>query len=105
MAILETNQISNPWFYIILFLVGSLLMIWRLESMNDSGVDGTVLGMVVMPYCSGLGNLIFAFLLGAKSGSGAELMANSLVNNVTNLTLLIGIPTLIWGMIIVPGKA
>lgn len=72
--------------------------------MSDNGVDGTVLGTVVMPYCSGLGNLIFAFLLGSKGGSGAELMTNSLVNNVTNLTLLIGLPALIWGMTIVPGK-
>ncbi len=103
-AILQTNQISNPWFYVILFLVASLLMIWRLESMSDNGVDGTVLGTVVMPYCSGLGNLLFAFLLGSKGGAGAELMTNSLVNNVTNLTLLIGLPALIWGMTIVPGK-
>ncbi len=96
---------ANPWFYVILFLVASLLMIWRLESMSDNGVDGTVLGTVVMPYCSGLGNLIFAFLLGSKSRSGAELMINCLVNNVTNLTLLIGLPALIWGMTIVPGKS
>ncbi|MEO6184342.1 MAG: sodium:calcium symporter [Verrucomicrobiota bacterium] len=101
---MHQNQISNPWFYVILFLVASLLMIWRLESMSDNGVDGTVLGTVVMPYCSGLGNLIFAFLLGSKGGSGAELMINCLVNNVTNLTLLIGLPAMIWGMTIVPGK-
>jgi len=80
-------------------------MIWRLESMSDNGVDGTVLGTVVMPYCSGLGNLIFAFLLGSKGGFGAEIMTNSLVNNVTNLTLLIGLPAMIWGMTIVPDKA
>jgi cation:H+ antiporter len=79
-------------------------MIWRLESMSDSGVDGTVLGTVVMPYCSGLGNLIFAFLLGSKGGSGAEVLTNCLVNNVTNLTLLIGLPAVIWGMAIVQTK-
>lgn len=80
-------------------------MIWRLESMSDNGIDGTVLGTVVMPYCSGLGNLIFAFLLGSKGGFGSEIMTNSLVNNVTNLTFLIGLPAMIWGMTIVPGKA
>jgi cation:H+ antiporter len=80
-------------------------MIWRLESMSDNGVDGTVLGTVVMPYCSGLGNLIFAFLLGSKGGFSSEIMTNSLVNNVTNLTLLIGLPAMIWGMTIVPNKA
>src|SRR5437879_8916 len=73
-------------------------MIWRLEAMNASGVEGTVLGTLVMPYCSGMGNLIFAFLLGIKGGSGAEVLTNCLVNNVTNLTLLIGLPTILWGM-------
>ena len=105
MFIFSTNPISNPWFYVILFFVASLLLIWRLESMSDNGIDGTVLGTVVMPYCSGLGNLIFAVLLGSKGGFGTEIMTNSLVNNVTNLTLLIGFPAMIWGMTIVPGKA
>lgn len=104
MAIFVMNPVSSPWFYVVLFLVASLLMIWRLESLSDNGIDGTVLGTVVMPYCSGLGNLIFAFLLAGKHGSGAELMTNSLVNNVTNLTLLIGLPAIIWGMTIVPGS-
>ncbi len=72
--------------------------------MSDEGVDGTVLGTVVMPYCSGLGNLIFAFLLASKGASGAEVITNCLVNNVTNLTVVIGIPAMIWGMSIVAGK-
>ena len=72
--------------------------------MSESGIEGTVLGTVIMPYCSGLGNLIFAFLLGSRQGSGAEVMANSLVNNVTNLTLLIGLPAMIWGMNIMSAK-
>src|ERR1700730_6373793 len=73
-------------------------MIWRLEALNASGLEGTVLGTLVMPYCSGIGNLIFAFVMGAKGGPGAEVLTNCLVNNVTNLTLLIGLPTIIWGM-------
>jgi cation:H+ antiporter len=104
MVIFAANPVSNPWFYVVLFLVASFLMLWRLESLSDNGIDGTVLGTVVMPYCSGLGNLLFAFLLAGKNGSGAELMTNSLVNNVTNLTLLIGLPAIIWGMTIVPGR-
>mgnify|MGYP001465223990 CR=1 FL=1 len=78
-------------------------MIWRLEAMTESGVEGTVLGTLVMPYCSGMGNLIFAFVLGAKGGPGAEVVTNSLVNNVTNMTLLIGLPTIFWGMNLLPG--
>lgn len=87
-----------PWLFLVLFMAASVLMIWRLEAMNASGLEGTVLGTLVMPYCSGMGNLIFAFVLATKGGPGAEVLTNCLVNNVTNLTLLIGLPTLIWGM-------
>ncbi len=93
-----------PWLFLALFIIASLLMIWRLEAMSDSGFEGTVLGTLVMPYCSGIGNLIFAFLLARKSGPGGEVMINSLVNNVTNMTLLIGLPALIWGMRVTPEK-
>jgi len=72
--------------------------------MTQSGVEGTVLGTLVMPYCSGMGNLIFAFVLGSKGGAGEEVLTNSLVNNVTNMTLLIGLPTLLWGMNVVPAR-
>jgi len=77
-------------------------MIWRLEAMDRGGLEGTVLGTLVMPYCSGLGNLIFAFLLGARSGPGEDVLTNSLVNNVTNLTLLVGLPAVFWGMNVLP---
>lgn len=72
--------------------------------MGASGFEGTVLGTLVMPYCSGIGNLFFAFLLGRTGGSGAEVMTNSLVNNVTNMTLILGLPTLIWGMHVMPAE-
>lgn len=91
-----------PWWFLALFLAASLVMIWRLEAMNASGVEGTVLGTLVMPYCSGMGNLIFAFVLGAKGGSGTDVVTNCLVNNVTNLTLLIGLPAMLWGMNVMP---
>lgn len=71
-------------------------MIWRLEAMSADGFEGTVLGTLIMPYCSGIGNLIFAFLLASQRGPGAEVMTNALVNNVTNLTLLIGLPAIFW---------
>jgi cation:H+ antiporter len=92
-----------PWLFLLLFMAGSMLMIWRLEIMNAS-LEGTVLGTLVMPYCSGMGNLIFAFVLGAKGGPGAEVLTNCLVNNVTNMTLLIGLPILIWGNGSSPGR-
>ena len=96
---------AAPWVCLGLFLAGSLLMLWRLESMSDAGVEGTVLGTLVMPYCSGLGNLIFAFVLGRNGGSGQEVVTNCLVNNVTNMTLLIGMPAAVWGLSLASKKS
>jgi len=70
--------------------------------MSAGGFEGTVLGTLVMPYCSGMGNLIFAFILGQTGGSGADVMTNSLVNNVTNMTLVLGLPAIIWGINVLP---
>lgn len=101
---IEAQGSRAPWLFLALFVVASLLMIWRLEAMSAGGFEGTVLGTLVMPYCSGMGNLIFAFLLGRHGGSGADVMTNSLVNNVTNLTLVLGLPAIIWGMNVIPKK-
>ena len=92
-----------PWLFLALFLVASFVMIWRLEALSARGFKGTVLGTLIMPYCSGLGNLIFAFVLGRSGGSGAEVMVNSLVNNITNLTLILGLPAVFGRMNIFPG--
>ena len=101
---MESTGAWAPWLFLMLFILASLLMIWRLEAMSDSGFEGTVLGTLVMPYCSGMGNLIFAFILGQTGGSGADVMINSLVNNVTNMTLVLGLPAIFWGMHILPQK-
>jgi len=77
-------------------------MIWRLEAMSDSGFEGTVLGTLVMPYCSGIGNLIFAFVVARHGGPGVDVMINSLVNNVTNMTLILGMPAIFWGLNLLP---
>jgi len=99
---MEASGDWAPWLFLILFIAASFLMIWRFEAMNESGLEGTVLGTLVMPYCSGMGNLIFAFVLGAKGGPGEEVLTNALVNNVTNMTLLIGLPTVFWSMNVLP---
>jgi cation:H+ antiporter len=102
---LEANGQFAPWWFLGLFLVASFLMVWRLEVLSAKGFEGTVLGTLVMPYCTGMGNLIFAFILGRNGGSGADVMTNSLVNNVTNMTLVLGLPAIIWGMKILPTKS
>lgn len=93
---IESTGAWAPGAFLGLFVAASLLMVWRLEAMSDGGFEGTVLGTLIMPYCSGIGNLIFAFLLAHQGGPGADVMTNALVNNVTNLTLLIGLPAIFW---------
>lgn len=101
---MESQGGAAPLLFVALFLVGSLLMLWRLEAMSARGFEGTVLGTLVMPYCSGLGNLVFAFLLARRHGPGTEVMTNALVNNVTNMTLILGLPALFWGIRLMPSR-
>jgi cation:H+ antiporter len=103
--LIEAKGHYAPWLFLALFVVASLLMIWRLEAMSGRGFEGTVLGTLVMPYCSGLGNLVFAFILGRSGGNGADVMTNSLVNNATNMTLVLGVPAILWGIRVLPGKS
>ena len=101
---IQSAGAAAPALCLAIFLAGSFLMIWRLESLSAGGLEGTVLGTLVMPYCSGLGNLIFAYVLGKSGGDSREVMTNCLVNNVTNMTLLIGLPAIIWGLSLAPRK-
>ena len=95
----------DPWFSLVLFSVASVAMIWRLEALENKGFEGTVLGTLIMPYASGFSNLMFAFVLGKSGGSGSLVLENCLVNNVTNLTLLVGLSTLFWTLIVIPSKS
>lgn len=101
---MESTGAWAPVLVVGLFVAASLLMIWRLEALTANGFEGTILGTLVMPYCSGIGNLVFAFMLGSGRGPGSAVMENALVNNVTNLTLLIGLPAALWGMQLGTGK-
>ena len=96
--VIETLGYTSVWAYLVLFLGASLLMIWRLEALLDHGLEGTALGTLVMPYCSGLGNLIFVALVASRRDQSQEVLTNCLVNNVTNLTLLLGLPAILWGL-------
>lgn len=102
--LLDALALNDPLAYFAIFLGVSLLMLWRLESMLDQGLEGTALGTLLLPYCSGLGNLIFVGLMLPKPGAGGEVLTNCLVNNVTNLTLLLGLPAVVWGLTILPAS-
>jgi cation:H+ antiporter len=93
-----------PYICVILFLLASVLVVWRLEKLSEKGVEGTVLGTLFMPFCSGMGNIIFAVVLALNQGDGEDVVINCLFNNVTNLTLLIGAPILIWSMSSIPKR-
>ncbi len=95
---IENLGFTSVWTYLAIFLGTSLVMIWRLDALLKHGLEGTALGTLVMPYCSGLGNLIFVGIIAARHGPGAEVLTNCLVNNVTNLTLVLGLPALVWGL-------
>jgi cation:H+ antiporter len=103
--IIEGAGLTGVWTYLALFLAASLLMIWRLDALLKHGLEGTALGTLVMPYCSGLGNLIFVLLIATGRGPAQEVLTNCLVNNVTNLTLVLGLPALFWGLTLRPATA
>ncbi|HEX2099313.1 MAG TPA: sodium:calcium symporter [Candidatus Synoicihabitans sp.] len=98
---LEPLGLDHPLSYLAIFLAASLLVIWRVEALLDRGFEGTALGALVLPYCSGFGNLVFVFLVLRDQLAPTEIVVNSLVNNITNLTLLLGLPALIWGLTVV----
>ncbi len=81
-----------------IFLLSSLLIIWRLEMMTHRGVAGTVLGTLFMPYFSGLGNLLLIAVVLRDNGPAEEIAINAWTNNITNLCLLLAVPALIWGL-------
>ncbi len=102
--IINSLGLAHPATFVGLFVAASLLMLWCLEAMMENGMKGTALGTLVMPYCSGLGNLVFVYLVLRDDTGGQALLTNCLVNNATNLTLLLGLPAVIWGLTVVKPK-
>lgn len=101
--VIDALGCTSVWTYLALFLAASLLMLWRLEALLAHGLEGTALGTLVMPYCSGLGNLFFVALVMGGGGAPQDVLTNCLVNNVTNLTLVLGLPALLWGLSLANG--
>ncbi|MFA7300623.1 MAG: sodium/calcium exchanger protein, partial [Sideroxydans sp.] len=86
--------IDHPLSLLLIFALANALMIWRLHVMESKGFEGTVLGTLIMPYCSGFANLMFALIMSKSASNGGAVIENSLVNNVTNLTLILGLTAL-----------
>ncbi len=104
MSVLPTDILQSPWIYLCGFLGSSLLLIVCLNHLDRKGFEGTVIGTMIMPFCSGAPNLVFAAVMVQTKGPGREVLINCLVNNITNLSLLIGLPCLFWGLDIIPRK-
>jgi len=101
----QIENFAGGWTPLVLagiFLISSLLILWRLELMSHRGVEGTVLGTLFMPYFSGLGNLIFIGVVLQQNGPAKEVAINCWTNNLTNLCLLLALPALIWGIELTP---
>lgn len=101
---LQADILQSPWTYICGFLGSSLLLLACLNHLDRKGFEGTVIGTMIMPFCSGAPNLVFAAVMVQSKGPGQEVLVNCLVNNITNLSLLIGLPCLLWGLDIIPRK-
>ncbi len=86
--------LNHPLSLLLIFALANTLMIWRLHVMESKGFEGTVLGTLIMPYCSGFANLMFALIMSKSASNGGAVIENSLVNNVTNLTLILGLTAL-----------
>jgi cation:H+ antiporter len=95
--------IDHPLSLLLIFALANALMIWRLHVMESKGFEGTVLGTLIMPYCSGFANLMFALIMSKSASNGGAVIENSLVNNVTNLTLILGL-TALFGAAAVASK-
>lgn len=85
---------ANPLALLATFAAASFLMIWRLQAMENKGFEGTVLGTLIMPYCSGFANLVFAYVMSSSASNGGLVIENGIVNNATNLTLILGLSAL-----------
>lgn len=99
---LFSTVLSSPWGLLALFLATSILMIWRLQAMENKGFEGTILGTLIMPYCSGAANLVFAYVMSRAGGNGRQVIENCIVNNVTNLTLILGLSAIFCSAAIIP---
>lgn len=95
---------AHPLVLLALFVVASFMMIWRLHAMESKGFEGTVLGTLIMPYCSGFANLVFAYVMSSSASNGGLVIENCLVNNATNLTLILGLAA-IFGSSVVMQKS
>ncbi|MFZ5522798.1 MAG: sodium:calcium symporter [Pseudomonadota bacterium] len=96
-SVIDTIQpyITHPLTLLFIFIAATIIVIWRLHAMEGKGFEGTVLGTLIMPYCSGFANLVFAYVMSKSASNGGLVIENTLVNNATNLTLILGLTAIL----------
>jgi cation:H+ antiporter len=95
------GYLVHPVTLLAVFMAASLMMIWRLHAMESKGFEGTVLGTLIMPYCSGFPNLVFAYAMSSSAKNGGLVIENSIVNNATNLTLILGLAAIFGSVAVI----
>ena len=103
-AIIDLMLIPGWWQLLLCFMACSFIMIFRLNAIEKNGFEGTLIGTLVMPYFSGFPNLCFAYLLVGSGSDGTVVLENCLVNNVTNLTIILAVPSILWGLNLFTGR-
>jgi len=93
--------IAHPLTQLVIFIAATIIVIWRLHAMESKGFEGTVLGTLIMPYCSGFANLVFAYVMSKSASNGGLVIENCLVNNATNLTLILGLTAILGSSTII----
>ena len=88
--------LAHPLTLLAGFVFASFVMIWRLQAIEGKGFEGTIVGTLIMPYCSGFANLAFVYVMSHTKGGGKAVIENCLVNNVTNLTLILGLAAVFY---------
>jgi len=93
---------AQPLFQLAIFIAANAVMVWRLHVMESKGFEGTVLGTLIMPYCSGFANLVFAYVMSKSASNGGLVIENCIVNNATNLTFILGLSAIFGSAAVLP---
>lgn len=93
---------AQPLLQLAIFIAANAVMVWRLHVMESKGFEGTVLGTLIMPYCSGFANLVFAYVMSKSASNGGLVIENCIVNNATNLTFILGLSAIFGSAAVLP---
>jgi len=85
-----------PLVFLLMYVLGSALMLWRLSAMHQSGGTSGVLGLMLLPFATAFGNILFAWYSAAHGGEAEGVVVSCLTNNLTGVLLLTGIVAFFW---------